>query len=183
MSYFRNAMKRPMNTMPDHVLNGSPGSASPVGEFIDPFGLDGSTAAGDRAFHSAYEGVMTETQESYVHLSRSMLVRLNIRRSNGDSTPVLCVSQEVKHTGLKMRLPCRLALSPGAVLDMELFTLFRDTPVAVKAVVENVVRTVGEDIVRYMVEVRFKNLAPPAEHEINAFIHAAQLDERRMMLA
>ena len=126
---------------------------------------------------------MTESQEAYIHLSRSMLVRLNIHRSNGDTTPVLCVSQEVKHSGLKMRLPCRLDLTAGVVLDMELFTLFRDTPVSVKGVVQQVAHSVTEDVVRYTVDVRFKTLSPAAEHEINAFIHAAQLDERRVMLA
>lgn len=171
MSYFRDAAKRACKTTSDHGWR-DPSDANHAAD-----------ARCTRAAHNAYEESMTEPHESYVHLSRSMLVRLNIQRSNGDTTPVLCVSQEVNHMGLKMRLPCQLNLTPGSVLDMELFTLFRDTPVAVKAVVEKVLRTVGEDIVRYMVEIRFKNLNPAAEHEINAFIHAAQLDERRMLLS
>lgn len=174
MSYFRDATRRTCRTTPDHGWRDTPDP---------PAALRAVEQRCRRAARNAYEESMTETQESYVQLSRSMLVRLNIRRSNGDTTPVLCVSQEVRHTGLKMRLPCQLNLAPGDVLDMELFTLFRDTPVAVTAVVEKVLRTVGEDIVRYMVETRFKNLTPAAEHEISAFIHAAQLDERRIMLA
>lgn len=166
MSYLRDAMKRPTTIIPDDVY------AKPSDDL-------GRT----RASRDAYEQAIPDTRESYIQLTRSMLVRLNIPRSNGDVTPVLCVSHDVKHSGLKMRLPCRLNLTPGALLDVELFTLFRDTPVAAKAVVEKVVRAAGGDIVRYVVEVKFKTLTPAAEHEINAFIHAAQLDERRILLA
>jgi len=166
MSHLRDAMKRPTNIIPDDAY----------AKLSDDFGSN-------RASHDAYEKAMPDAHESYIHLSRSLLVRLNVRGSNGDTVPVLCVSREVKHTGLKMRLPSRLNLTPGAVLDMELFTLFRETPVAVKAVVRKVTRAAGGDIVRYVVEVKFKSLTPTAEHEINAFIHAAQLDERRILLA
>jgi hypothetical protein len=37
--------------------------------------------------------------------------------------------------------------------------------------------------VRYIIEVGFKCLSPAAEHQIHAFIHAAQLHERRVTLA
>ncbi len=166
MSYLRDAMKRPTNIIPDDI------STKPS----DGFGCN-------RASHDAYEKAMPNPQDSYIHLSRSMMVRLNLRRANGEVTPVLCVSHDLSHTGLKMRLPCRLNLTPGVLLEMELFTLFSKTPVAVKAFVQKVVRNAGSDVVRFVVEVRFKGLSPAAEHEINAFIHLAQLDERRILLS
>lgn len=123
-----------------------------------------------------------EDCEPYVHLNRLLLVRFNLPRPNGETARVLCVTEDIQHTGLKLRLPCKLGLRPGMVVATQLFISPQD-PVTVKTVVRTVSRTAGGDVVRYVVEMRFKDLSAAAEHEINTFVRAAQTNERQTMLA
>ncbi len=140
------------------------------------------TMAENAATDAQPTATVDEDCEPYVHLNRSLLVRLSLPRANGETARILCVVEDIQGTGLKLRLPCKLGLRPGMVVAMELFISPED-PVTAKAVVRTVSRTPAGDVVRYVVEMRFKDLSAAAEREINAFIQAAQIDERQTMLA
>lgn len=122
-----------------------------------------------------------DAREDRVHLAKSMLVRLNIRTSCGGTTPILCICHEVSRIGLNLTLPCSLGLSHGDLLEMELFTLLRDPPVAVRALVQHVSRSACDDMVRYSAAVRFCSLPVSAEKEIHAFIRSMELRQRHRM--
>jgi len=126
---------------------------------------------------------LTGTQrETLVHLTRSLLVRLNLTRHSEDLR-ILCASEDIGCGGLLLTLPCRMDLSSGNTLDMELFLPSAKQPIRVHGTVQNVSRTVGEDVIRYIVEVKFGQLDAAIEREIAAFAHASQLQECRHMLA
>jgi len=174
---------RPIPEVPIPLKNGRLATLTDAGVKGDL--LSEHSAAGSKrnsTSHGQPAQLMREKHESYAHLNRSLLVRLNVERPNGEIVQVLCVTEDISRTGLKLRLPCRLDFRSGTMIDMELLTS-PENPVAVKAVVHRVLRTAGEDIVRYLIEVQFKNLSRPAQQEINAFIQAAQMEERRIVLA
>jgi len=122
-----------------------------------------------------------KAQEDYVRLAKSVLVRVNIRRSNGNITPIVCLCHEVNRRGLSLVLPASLGLSQGDSLQMEVFTLHRTTPVPVKAVVRKVSRSGCADTLHYSAEVRFRALTAAAERAIRTSILCEELHQRHRM--
>jgi len=122
-----------------------------------------------------------KAQEDYVRLAKSVLVRVNIRRSNGNITPIVCLCREVNRGGLSLVLPASLGLSQGDPLQMEVFTLLHATPVPVKAVVRKVSRSGCADTLHYSAEVRFRALTAAAERAIRTSILCEELHQRHRM--
>lgn len=120
-------------------------------------------------------------REKYVHLKRSLLVRVTMKRK-GEPVELLCGCEEMGHKGLILSLPCTLDFGPGNTCDLELFLTQDREPMPVRGTVRNINRTLGEDTIRYKVEVEFGKLDSLTRSELDAFVHAAKPEEQRPLL-
>lgn len=120
-------------------------------------------------------------RENYVHLKRSLLVRVKMARKK-DSVELLCGCDEIGHRGLILSLPCALGFGPGTSCDLELFLTQDREPLPIRATVRNISRTLGEDTIRYKVDVEFRKLDHLTQSELDAFVHAAKPEEQRPLL-
>ncbi|MHB0912768.1 MAG: hypothetical protein ACYC2Y_04895 [Armatimonadota bacterium] len=98
----------------------------------------------------------------YAKLSRPLLVRVSL----AGNVPVLVESLELCESGIRFYSPCKLDLTCGQVLGMELF-MHPEAPLPVIGRVAEV-RKFREE--RYGIEVRFEKLSKWAEDEITDFI-------------
>ena len=119
-----------------------------------------------------------QQHEKMVHLDRSLLVRLNITRKSGETISVLCTSEEVGRTGVRVHLPCKMGLESGINLDAELFLNGSIEPTTTHGIVRSVDRMSHEDINRFMIEIEFSHLSSRASEEISSFLHKADMKSR-----
>jgi len=130
---------------------------------------------------SGLDDLIRQPHEPFVHLDRSLLVRLKLAHRNGEPIAVLCATDEIRCGGVHLLLPCALGLKPETAVDMELFIPSSSDPVAASGVVRKVGRLKGEDVSRYRVEVEFRRLTGQAQGRIAAFVQEARMDERRAL--
>ena len=129
------------------------------------------------------EHFIRNNRDSFLHLRIPLLTRAYVPRPGDQIVRILCVSEEVGCAGIKILLPCRLDLKPGSALAMELFIPGRGNPVPVRGVVSKISHTAAEDIVRYVIEVRFGPLTADALRDIARFVHATQSEAHSAMPA
>jgi hypothetical protein len=120
-------------------------------------------------------------REKYVPLKRSLLVRVKMARRK-ESVELLCGCDEIGHRGLILSLPCTLDFGPGASCDLELFLTQDREPLPIRGTVRNISRTLGEDTIRYKVEVEFGKLSHLTQSELDAYVLAAKPEEQRPLL-
>ena len=117
----------------------------------------------------------------YVHLRRSLLVRIKMEHE-GEQVEILSGSDEMGRGGLILSMPCMLDLRGGATCDMELFLTQDREPLPVRGTVRKITRSVGEDTIRYKIQIEFGKLDRMAENELGAFVDAAQPQETHPLL-
>ncbi len=120
-------------------------------------------------------------REKFVRLKRSLLVRVRTSRK-GETVELLCGCDAIGHKGLVLSLPCTLDFTAGATSDLELFLTQDREPLPIRGTVRNISRTVGEDTIRYKVEIEFGRLNSLTRSELDAFVHAAKPEEQRPLL-
>lgn len=120
-------------------------------------------------------------REKYVHLKRSLLVRVKMRRKS-EPIELLCGCEEIGNRGLMLSLPCTMDFVPGTACDLELFLTQDREALPVKGTVRNISRTLGADTIRYKVEVEFGKLNSLTQSELDAFVHTAKPEEQRPLL-
>ena len=121
-------------------------------------------------------------RHKYVRLQRSVLVRMKVRR-NGDEVEVLSGSDEIGRQGLIVTMPCTLDFQAGVSCDMELFLTQDREPLPVRGTVRRITRAVGEDSIRYKMEIEFGKLDAAALKELGAFVDSAKPRDLRPILA
>jgi len=120
-------------------------------------------------------------RNGYVHLKRSLLVRIKTDRK-GELVEILSGSQEIGRGGLALCMPCTLDLHVGAACDMELFLTQDREPLPVRGTVRKISRMIGEDTIRYRIEIEFDKLGRALESELRAFVDAARPEELHPLL-
>lgn len=120
--------------------------------------------------------------QSCMHLSRSLLVRLKLKLAGAGSVNVLCTTQDISSSGMLVFLPCQLGLNPGSLLEMDLFLEDRDF-VSIQGRARRISRIGNESTVGYCMEVDFYRVNGLVEKQIAALVHSSQISSPRSFLA
>jgi hypothetical protein len=124
-----------------------------------------------------------QSRESLVHLTRSLLVGLKLTRHGMDTVSVLCISEEIGCTYVRVLSPCPLDVITGAAVGVELFLPSVNEPVRVNGRIRAQSRVGSDEIVRYVLDVEFCHMSGHAIRELEAFLHDAQSSQHPIMPA
>lgn len=103
-------------------------------------------------------------------MERSPLVRLNITDKSREQIRVLCMSQNISDKGISLLTPCRFDLTPGAMLDMELFLPKGPKPVHVSGQIRRITMITCEDSFQYTLDFAFHRISKLASKEIVQYL-------------
>lgn len=91
---------------------------------------------------------------------RLPMVRVRLHDKWGDPINILCASDRFSPHEITLVLPCRMGLTAGCHLDMEIMTSSsRKESIPVSGTIRRITQSSSDDIIRYIVEAEFHYLS------------------------